>query len=101
MKYFSLTFIAIVALILLFSCAASDDVSGTYECVEHFTEDMVGELALDFAKDGTVVMQPLNREGTYEVDGDTVTLDVGFELNFTKDGNRLTSSDGTVVYEKK
>jgi hypothetical protein len=31
---------------------------------------MVGKLSLDFEKDGTVIMKPLNKEGTYEVEGD-------------------------------
>jgi hypothetical protein len=101
MKYFTLIFVMLVSIFLLFACGSSNDLSGEYVCTKHITDDMVGELSLDFQKDGTVIMKPLNREGSYEVNGDTVSLDVGFELTFTKEGNTLSSSDGSVVYEKK
>ncbi|MCF7915366.1 MAG: hypothetical protein K9L66_09375 [Spirochaetaceae bacterium] len=57
---------------------------------------------MEFSKDGTVLMKPVNMKGDYSVEGNTVTLELEhFDLTFTKDGNILTSSDGTVAYEKK
>ena len=47
-------------------------------------------------------MKPLNSEGKFSVEGDTVTVNLEqFDLTFTKDGDKLISSDKTVVYEKQ
>jgi len=63
---------------------------------------MVGNISLDFQENGTVLMKPLNSEGKFSVEGDTVTVNLEqFDLTFTKDGDKLISSDKTVVYEKQ
>ncbi len=102
MKKLLFVLIIIFSLFLLFACNSSSGLSGEYACTEHYTESMVGKISLEFNKDGTVLMQPLNSEGKYTVEGDTVTINLEqFDLTFTKDGDTLTSSDKTVVYEKK
>ncbi len=96
-------FLAIfVSLVFIVSCGTSSDLRGEYVCVEHFSEGMVGKISLDFNDDGTVLMKPLNSKGNYSIEGNTVTVELEqFDLTFTKDGDVLTSSDKTVVYEKK
>ena len=102
MKYVTVSVVLVASLFVLFSCGSSKALSGEYVCTEHVAESLVGEISLDFQKDGTVVMKPLNSEGKYTVEGDTVTIDLEqFDLTFTKDGNKLVSSDKTIVYEKQ
>lgn len=67
MKNVAVSLLVALALVFIVSCGASNDISGEYVCIKHFSEDGVGELSLDFAKDGDI----------------------------------HTSSDGTVAYEKK
>ncbi|MBN2510556.1 MAG: hypothetical protein JXB03_09770 [Spirochaetales bacterium] len=102
MKYVSVSLIVIVSLFLLAACGASNALNGEYICTKHFSEELAGEVSLVFQKDGTVEMKPINQKGEYKVEGDKVTLSLEyFDLTFTKDGNTLTSSDKTTVYEKK
>lgn len=102
MKKVTTVLIVAVSLMFIVSCGTSNDISGEYVCIEHYTEEGVGELSLDFNKDGTVIMKPVNMKGEYSVEGNTVKLKLEhFDLTFTKDGDILTSSDGTVVYQKK
>ena len=102
MKYVTVLFFLVVSLFVFFSCESSADLSGEYVCTEHFSESMVGKISLDFQNDGTVLMKPLNSEGKYTVERNTVTVNLEqFDLTFTKEGNTLTSSDETVVYEKQ
>lgn len=102
MKNVSLFFAAVVLILFLFSCGSSNDLSGEYECIKHFTEDLVGKVSLEFNKDGTVLMKPINQKGTYKIEGANVTLELEhFDLTFTRDGDKLISSDETTVYQKK
>ena len=102
MKKLLVALIILFSLFLLFACNSSSGLNGEYVCTEHYSEGMVGQISLEFNKDGTVLMQPLNSEGDYTVEGNTVTIELEqFDLTFTKDGDTLTSSDKTVVYEKK
>ena len=103
MKNLTMVLLVAVSLMVVTSCGTSTNLSGEYICIELFGGDaMVGELSLDFGKDGTVIMKPLNSKGDYSIEGNTVTVELeAFDLTFTKDGDILTSSDGTVVYEKK
>ena len=102
MKYVTISVVLFVSLFVLFSCGSSSDLSGEYVCTKHLSESLVGEISLDFQKDGTVLMKPLNSEGKYTVEGDTVTIDLEqFDLTFTKDGDKLISSDESIVYEKQ
>jgi len=102
MKNVTISVVLFVSLFVLFSCGASSGLSGEYVAIEHFTDSLVGEVSLVFQKDGTVLMKPLNNEGTYTVEGDTVTVALEyFDLTFTKDGDKLISSDKTIVYEKQ
>ena len=102
MKHVLLVFTVAVLVLFLFACGSSNDLSGEYECIEHFSEDMVGKVSLDLNKDGTVVMNPINHKGTYKVEGDKVTLELEhFDLTFTREGDKLISSDETTVYQKK
>lgn len=102
MKYVTVSVVLVVSLFVLFSCGSSSDLSGEYVCIEHFTDSMVGEVSLVFQKDGTVLMKPLNSEGNYTVEGDTVTVELEyFDLTFTREGGKLISSDETIVYEKQ
>jgi len=102
MKYVTVSIVLVVSLFVCVSCDSSNSLSGEYVCTEHFTEAMVGNISLDFQKDGTVLMKPLNSEGKYTVEGNKVVINLEqFDLTFTRDGNTLTSSDKTVVYEKQ
>ncbi len=102
MKHILSGCIVVFSLLFIISCGSSNDLSGEYECIKHFSEEMVGVVSLELNKDGTVVMKPINHEGTYSVEGDTVTLELEhFDLTFKRDGDRLVSSDETTVYEKK
>ena len=40
---------------------------------------MVGKVSLELNKDGTAVMNPINHEGTYKMEGDKVILEL--EIN--------------------
>lgn len=102
MKNVTFIFAIAVLIVFLFSCGSSNDLSGEYECIKHFTEGLVGEVSLEFNKDGTVLMKPINQEGTYKIEGDNVTLELEyFDLTFTREGDKLISSDKTTVYQKK
>ncbi len=104
MKYarFVIIMVLVCSFLLLFACSSSSGISGEYVCTEHYTESMEGQLSLDFQSGGTVLMKPLNSEGKYSVDGDTVTVKLDqFDLTFTIDGQKLVSADKTVVYEKQ
>jgi len=102
MKYVTVSIVLVVSLFVCVSCDSSNSLSGEYVCTEHFTEAMVGNISLDFQENGTVLMKPLNSEGKFSVEGDTVTVNLEqFDLTFTKDGDKLISSDKTVVYEKQ
>ncbi len=102
MKYVTVAIILVISLFMCISCDSSNSLSGEFVCTEHFTDSMVGKISLDFQKDGTVLMKPLNSEGKYTVDGNKVVVNLEqFDLTFTKEGNTLTSSDKTVVYEKQ
>jgi outer membrane lipoprotein-sorting protein len=102
MKKVSLFFSAALLIFFLVSCGSSNDLSGKYDCIEHFSEDMVGKVSLELNKDGTVVMNPINHKGTYEIEGDKVILELDhFDLTFTREGDKLISSDETTVYQKK
>ena len=101
MKNVTVYIVLFVSLFVLFSCGSSG-LSGEYVAIEHFTDALVGEVSLVFQKDGTVLMKPLNNEGTYTIEGDTVIVKLEyFDLTFTKDGDKLISSDETTVYEKQ
>ncbi|MFP4179859.1 MAG: hypothetical protein ACLFQW_04415 [Spirochaetaceae bacterium] len=102
MKNVSLVFAVAALLFFLVSCGSSNDLSGEYDCIEHFTEDMVGKVSLELNKDGTVIMNPINHKGTYKIEEDMVTLELEhFDLTFTREGDKLVSSDETTVYQKK
>ncbi|MDZ7794464.1 MAG: hypothetical protein U5P10_12475 [Spirochaetia bacterium] len=102
MKNVLLLFTVAVLIVFLISCGPSNDLSGKYDCIEHFSEDMVGKVSLELNKDGTAVMNPINHEGTYKMEGDKVILELEhFDLNFTRDGDKLISFDETTVYQKK
>lgn len=102
MKNVALAFIFVVAVFFLVSCGSSNDLAGEYDCIKHFSEEMVGKVSLEFNKDGTVLMNPINSEGTYKIEGDKVTLELEhFDLTFTQEGDKLISTDETTVYEKK
>jgi len=102
MKKVPLLFAFAVLIISLFSCGSSNDLSGKYDCIEHFSDDMVGKVSLELNKDGTAIMNPINHKGTYKIEGDKVILELEhFDLTFTRDGDKLISSDKTTVYQKK
>lgn len=102
MKNIFLVFIIALSLFFVISCGSSNDLSGEYVSIKHFSEEMVGKVSLEFNKDGTVVMNPINHEGTYNIEGDNVLLELEhFDLTFKRDGDRLISSDETTVYVKK
>jgi hypothetical protein len=102
MKTVSLLFTVAALFFFLVSCGSSNDLSGNYDCIEHYTEDLVGKVSLEFDKDGTVVMKPINHKGTYKIEEDKVILELEhFDLTFTRDGDKLISSDETTVYQKK
>lgn len=102
MKVFFKSLIVIVSIAFVIACGSSNDLNGEYDCIKHFSEDLVGKVSLEFSKDGGVVMKPLNQEGTYTIEGDKVTLQLEhFDLTFTKEGDKLISSDETTVYQKK
>jgi hypothetical protein len=102
MKNISLVFIIVLSVFFAVSCGPSNDLSGEYDCIKHYSEELVGKVSLELNKDGTVVMNPINHKGTYKIDGDTVTLELEhFDLTFTREGGKLISSDETIVYEKK
>jgi hypothetical protein len=102
MRYVTVTVVLLVSLVFLVCCDSSDSLSGEFVCTEHYTESMVGKISLDFQKDGTVHMKPLNSEGDYAVEGNKVTVHLEqFDLTFTRDGDKLISSDKTVVYQKQ
>ena len=97
-----LVVVIVLSLFFVISCGSSNDLSGEYDCIKNYSEDLVGKVSLEFNKDGTVVTKPINHEGTYKIEGDTVTLELEhFDLTFKRDGNKLISSDETAVYEKK
>ena len=102
MKYVTVAIILVVSLCVCISCGSSNGLSGEFVCTEHYSESMVGEISLDFQKDGTVLMKPLNSEGKYTVEGNKVVVALDqFDLTFTREGNKLISSDKTVVYEQQ
>jgi len=102
MKNASLLFSVAVLIFFLFSCGSSNDLSGEYACIDHFSDDMVGKVSLELNKDGTAVMNPINHKGTYKTEGDKVILELEhFDLTFTREGDTLISSDETTVYQKK
>ncbi len=102
MKNIALVFIIVFSIFFVISCGSSNDLSGEYDCIKHFSEEMVGVVSLEFNKDGTVIMKPINHEGTYTIEGDNVTLELEhFDLTFKRDGDKLISSDETTVYQKK
>jgi hypothetical protein len=102
LKNVTISVVLFVSLVVLFSCGSSSGLSGEYVAIEHFTDSPAGEVSLDLQKDGTVLMKPLNNEGTYTIDGDTVIVQLEyFDLTFTKDGDKLNSSDETAVYQKQ
>jgi uncharacterized lipoprotein YehR (DUF1307 family) len=102
MKNGSLLFAVAVLVFSLVSCGSSNDLSGKYDCIEHFSEDLVGKVSLELNKDGTAVMNPINHKGTYKLEGDKVILELEhFDLTFTREGDKLISSDETTVYQKQ
>jgi len=102
MKKFIVLFVLLVLVFFIVACGSSNSLAGEYECTKHFSESMVGKISLDFSKDGTVIMKPFGNEGTYQVDSGSITIDLGnVDLTLKQDGNKLSTSDGSIVYEKK
>ena len=47
MKNVLLLFTIAVLIVFLVSCGPSNDLSGEYDCIEHFSDDMVGKVSLE------------------------------------------------------
>jgi len=82
-------------------------VVGEWKCTEHYSESMVGKASITLKEDGTSILNPMNIKGTYEVEGNKVTIynDTFGEngLEFQLKGNKLVieSDVADTVYEKQ
>ena len=104
-KHIALALVAVMALMLLASCATK--LSGTYKCDDTKILDVTltfdGDKVIAKGKLGIIATEV---EGTYEIDGDKITLTfgndafkLGGEKSFEKDGD--TIKIGGVSYTKE
>lgn len=111
-KITALTAIVLSAMLMLCSCGAN--IVGVWTSTGEVFGSEITLSTYEFNKDGTYKYTGalgIEADGTYEIDGDTITLtSVNFGVEskttytFTKEKNvlKLTDSNGTVtVYEAK